>query len=313
MSVGRASGYADHKNISELIPDLWASDARDKLNDATCLTEICLTNPIGAADIKNQGDTIKIPTIPTVPTYPHNKGDRFTIDYLESPAITLSVDYARRFHFGVDEIDLKQFKIKDWLAKYGNQANIDLKTAIETQVFANIYSDCDANNTGATAGRISGNINLGVTGNPITLTKTNAVSKLLQCIQVMQENNVPLDDNWWIVGPPAFSTILKDSDLKNASLTGDEKSMLRNKGYIYDIDRFKVFTSNLLDIDSGTSNYHILFGHKSAIWFVTQFTKVKLFEPDEAFIQAMKGLNVYGFGVLQPAALGQMVANISYT
>lgn len=314
MSVPRASGYPDNSpdGLNKLIATLWAGDAREKLNDQLCLSDICMTNPIGASEIKNQGDSIVIPTVPTVPTYEHHKGDRFTVDYLESPSVTMTVDHARRFHFGVDEIDLKQFKIKDWLAKYSNQANSDIKRAIETHVFGSIYADVDATNAGATAGRISGNIDLGATGSPLTLTKTSVLSKMFQAIQCLSENNVPLDDNWWFVGPPALQTILKDSDLKNASMTGDDKSPLRNKGYIGNIDRFKVFSSNLLTVDAGTSDYHMLFGHKSAIWFVTQFAKVKMFEPDEAFIQAMKGLNVYGFGVLQPAAIGEIVANISY-
>lgn len=265
-------------------------------------------------EIKAQGDKIKIPTLADVPIYTHNVGDTFEIDFLESPSITMEVNKAKRFHFGVETINFKQMKIKDWISRYSNQANFNMKKEIETEVFANIYADVHASNTGATAGVISANINLGATGSPITINSANVIRKVLDCQQVLFEQNVPNDDNWWMLIPAALATVFQDSDLKDASMTGDQKSILRNKGMIGQVGMFKMFTSNLLDIDTGTSNYHILFGHKSALWFVTQYTQVKLFEPQNAFVEAaVKGLNVYGYGVLQPAAIGQMVANVSLT
>lgn len=313
MGVARAAGYPDLSSdgLSKLIPILWAAEAREKFYAATFLTDVSNQNVIGAADIKNMGDRIKINTIPDVPIHDYQKGELLNVDYLESPAVEMTVDYAKSFNFAVDEIDLKQVKIKDWISKYAGDANKQMKIAIETQVLASIYADVDSHNAGATAGVISGNINLGTSAAPLTLTKSNVVSTVLQMAQVLGEQNVPKDDGWWVAIPEALATCFKDSDLKNASLTGDASSILRNKGLLGQLDRFNIYTTNLLAKDTGTSNYHILFGHKSAIWFVSQYAKVKMYEPERGFSQAMKGLNVYGFGVLQGIALGECVANIS--
>lgn len=313
MGVNRAAGYPDlsYDGVSKLIPILFAADAREKFYASTCLPDISNQNILGASEIKNMGDRIEIATVPDVPIHDYAKGDLLNVDYLESPVVEMTVDYAKSFNFAVDEIDLKQVKIKNWISRYANDANKQMKITIETAVLGGIYGDAHASNVGATAGAISGDINLGITGTPITITKSNVITKILQCSQVLGEQNIPKDDQWWMVIPEAMAACLKDSDLKNASMTGDASSPLRNKGLLGEIDRFKIFVSNLLTIDSSTSDYHILFGHRSAIWFVSQYTKVKMYEPERGFAQAMKGLNVYGYGVLQPTALGEMVANIS--
>lgn len=308
MAVGRAAGYPDlgPDGLNKLIPILWAAEAREKFYDATCLNEISNTNATGANEIKNMGDKVIINTIPDVPIHDYQKGQLLDVDYLESPSVEMTVDYAKQFNFAVDEIDLKQVKIKDWISKYSDNATKRMKITIETHIFGSIYADFDATNVGATAGKISADLNLGVTGTPITLTKANVLDYILYCGQCLDENSVPEDQRWMVI-PAWMATLLKGSDLKNASMTGDGKSVLRN-GRIGDIDRFTLYSSNLLAKDTATKNFHIPYGHKEAIWFVSQYTKVKMYEPERSFAQAMKGLNVYGFGVLQPTLIGEMVA-----
>ncbi len=276
------------------------------------MPDITNQNILGAAEIKQMGDRIWINTVPDVPINTYTKGELLNVDYLESPALELSVDFAYQFNFAVDEIDLKQVKIKDWISRYADDANKQMKIKIETDVFAGIYGLADSHNAGLTAGKISGDINLGTTSAPVTLTKSNVLSKIIQCGQCLGEQNIPKDGNWFMLIPEGMSTILQDSDLKNVSMTGDSSSVMRNKGLLGEISRFKLYETNLLPI-TATGKFHIIFGHKMAIWFVSQYTKVKMYEPERSFAQAMKGLNVFGYGVLQPTALGQMVATISYS
>lgn len=309
MPVGQAQGYPNltYEGLSQLIPILWAAEAREKFYAATCLPSITNPNILGAADIKQMGDRIKIATVPNVPNHPYVKGQLLNIDYLESPSVTMTVDYARNFNFAVDKIDLKQVKIKDWISRYSDDANKNMKIDIETEVFGSIYASAAATNMGNLAGAKSANIVLGATGTPVTLTKSNILDKLAEAGQVLTENNIPETDRW-VVGPAWMKTLLVSSDLKNAALTGDSSSALRT-GRIGEIHDFTVYTSNLLAVDAGTSDCHLLFGHKSSIWFVSQYTETEMYKPERGFAQAMKGLNVYGYGVLQPTGLGQMVAN----
>ncbi len=312
MAIGRAAGYPDltYDDVSKLIPILFASTAREKLYDATYLTNITNQNVIGASEIKQMGDRIIINTTPDVPIHTYNKGELLNVDYLESAAVEMTIDFALQFNFAVDEIDLKQVKIKDWINRYAEDANKQMKITIETAVLAGIAGDMASTNQGLTAGANS-DIVLGTSGSALTLTKANVLSKIIQCGQVLTESNVPRDENWFMLIPPAMATVLQDSDLKNASMMGDASSVLRNKGLLGEIANFKLYVTNLLPLSS--SKYTIYFGHKMALWFVSQYTSVKMYEPERSFAKAMKGLNVYGYGVLQPTALGQMVCTISYS
>lgn len=305
-SVGRAAGYPDYTEagLNKLIPVLFSGEAREKFYERTCLSEISNTDFTG--EIKNMGDKVIIPTEPDVTiNEDYKKGQLLDIEYLESAAIEYTVDYAASFNFAVDDIDLKQFKIKDWISRYAGNAAKRVKISIERKLFSLAYADADSTNQGNTAGKLDGALAFGATGTPATITKTNCTDFIVELGQALDENDIPEDDRW-IVIPAWMASRLKQSELKDASMMGDGSSRLLN-GRIGQIDRFLVYSSNLLAKDAGTSDYHVLFGHKSALSFVSQFVKTDKYRPERAFADAMKGLNVWGFKVLQPTGLGQAV------
>jgi hypothetical protein len=167
-----------------------------------------------------------------------------------------------------------------------------------------IFSSAHADNQGSTGGRIDTALNLGISGSPKLLTANNVLDFLIDCGQVLDEQNIPETERYIIL--PAWATaLIKKSDLKDASLTGDSESTLRN-GRVGRIDRFTLYNSNLLysAADGNYTAYDIIFGHKMGCQFVTQLTKVETYRPENTFADAMKGLNVYGYGCLQTVALG---------
>ena len=103
--------------------------------------------------------------------------------------------------------------------------------------------------------------------------------------------------------------LIKKSDLKDASLSGDGTSIMRN-GRLGIIDRFTLYTSNNLSpvADSGFNCYNTLFGHISALTFASQINKVKKVEPSKSFTEGVKGLQVYGYEVLKDESLGVLYA-----
>jgi hypothetical protein len=61
---------------------------------------------------------------------------------------------------------------------------------------------------------------------------------------VLDERNIP-ETGRWLVIPPWAAGMIKKSDLRNASISGDGSSLLRN-GRLGMIDRFTLYASNLL-------------------------------------------------------------------
>jgi hypothetical protein len=309
MPVPSASGYPVHSfgqgNQSNWIPVLFAGKTLEKFYAASTVTNISTTDYVG--EVKNVGDRVIIRTVPNITIRDYQKGGTLTLEYPDSPAVEFTINKAKYYNFAMDDIDIKETDI-DWMSKFADDAAQQLKIVFDTQVFANVYGDVDSHNTGTTAGKLSGDINLGAAGNPVALTKSNVLEVLVDCNTVLDEQNIPETDRW-IVIPPRIAGLIKKSDIKDASLTGDPKSVLRS-GLIGSIDRFNIYVSNLLSYNTTDKAWHIVFGHKSSLIFVMQLTKNESYRPHNTFANAMKGLAVYDFDVIQPTAMGHLYAKL---
>lgn len=181
---------------------------------------------------------------------------------------------------------------------------------IDTDVLQNTYSSASSDNIGATAGVDSGGYDLGAATAPELLTKTNILDYIVDCNSVLDEQSVPETERWMIL-PPIFTNLIKKSDLKDASLTGDDTSIIRN-GNIGKIDDMTIYKSRHLYsvTDGGTSNtcWYCLFGHPLAISFAEQLTKVRIKESEKTFGSLLSGLHVYGYDVTKAEGLGYLYA-----
>ncbi len=298
----RASGYADisSSSASGFIPELFSGKMIEKLYLNTVFGEISNTDYEG--EIKAQGDKITIRTTPTVTINDHEIGQDLTYETLTSPSVSLNIDKAKSFSFRIDSIDKFQSDInliEDW----SNDAGEQMKISIDGSILGSVFTDVAVANAGATAGVKSGNIDLGITATPISLTKANVIDHILNMGLVLDEQNVP-ETGRWVVLPPWMCMLVKGSDLKDASLSGDGTSILRN-GKIGMIDRFTIYSSNNLAMAAGKTD--IIFGHKKALTFAAQMTEMDSLKNPNAFGDLIRGLNVYGFGVIDKNAIGHSV------
>lgn len=111
-----------------------------------------------------------------------------------------------------------------------------------------------------------------------------------------------------MVIPVWMSNLIKKSDLKDASLSGDGTSIMRN-GRLGMIDRFTLYVSNLLATTSDTVNVtNIIFGHKSGLTFASQLLKNETIRSENFFGEKLRGLQVFGYKVIKSEALGWMYA-----
>jgi hypothetical protein len=192
--------------------------------------------------------------------------------------------------------------------KFSEDAAEQMKIVIDSDVLDTISADyanvetIPAANQGATAGVISGSYNLGAAAStaPVQITKANVLEYIVDCGSVLDEQNVPETGRWLLI-PSWFANLIKKSDLKDASMTGEGAAVLRN-GRLGILDRFTLYQSN--NLYSVSSNYFCLFGTNSAITFASQMTKMETLRAESTFGDLVRGLNVYGFKVTLPVALG---------
>jgi hypothetical protein len=104
--------------------------------------------------------------------------------------------------------------------------------------------------------------------------------------------------------------LVKRSELRQAYLSGDAVSTLRN-GRLGMVDRFTLYTSNLLPFGTAAglaaTEYLIYAGHAHGLTFASQMTKMETLRSEMTFGQVMRGLQVYGYKVIDDTALAQAV------
>jgi len=284
------------------IPQLWAGKLLVKYYDSTVLSVVTNTNYEGM--IRKMGDTVFIRQRPDMTIRDYVKGQTLVNEQPEAPSVTLEIDKGKYWSFVTEDLDKVQTDIKNFVDEWTTDAAEQLKIVIDSDVLGDIPADAAATNRGATAGRKSSAFNMGVAGTPVALTKANILDYFVDAGTVLDEQNVPESGRFLII-PPWAAGLVKKSDLKDASLSGDSTSIMRN-GLLGMIDRFTLYSSNLLAGDT-TNGVSMLFGHKDATTFATQLTESKVQDNPNGFGMLHRGLQVFGYKVEKPEALGVLL------
>lgn len=263
-------------------------------------------------EIKNYGDAVIIRTVPDINIHDYVPGMTLVHQHPASDPVTMYIDQAHYFDFVIDDIHKAQTDLS-LVDKWSGDASEKLKIKIDTNVLGTIPADVHASNKGAAAGAKSGAFNLGATGSPVTITKSNVVDYIVHLGTVADEANWP-ESGRWVVLPPLFANMIKRSDLKDASLSGDGTSMLRN-GRLGMIDRFVLYQSNLVaSVTDGADTVHkVMAGHKDGLTFAAQMSKSETLRGESTFGDIIRGLTLYGFKVVKPEALALLYAKADIT
>ena len=285
---------------SRFIPEVWSSTLLRKFYEATVLAAISNTDYEG--EISSYGDKVHIRTVPDIQIYDYAKGKDLEYDEPESESVELVIDQGKHFNFTCDDVDAHQSDLNK-MDIWSNDASEQMKIAIDRDVLGGMYADAAPENQGTGAGKISQSYNLGEAGAPIEITPDNIISHIVDWNTVLDEQDVP-EEGRFVVIPSWTAGMIKKSELKDASLSGDGQSILRN-GRVGMIDRCTVYRSNLLDWsdEAGTRAFHMMAGHTSALTFASQMVKMEQLPNPKRFGSLMRGLNVYGWEVLKPESL----------
>jgi len=321
-----ASGVPSIGNpLMQYIPLLFAGKTIKRYYENSIIPFISNTDYEGM--IRNQGNEVKIRTVPEIAIEDHAIGDVVTNQRPMSVARTLLIDRAKRWSFIIDDIEQVQTDLKGRIGEMSTVAAENLDAHVATDVLLEVPSQVHVANQGKKAGAVSGMIDLGGTSKAIAdtqmieLSTLNIMQKIVELGAVMDEQNAP-DAGRWLLIDPLTAALLKASDIKDASLTGDGKSPFRS-GLVGRVDRFTVFTTNRLHRELASdktgesedpANYftNMLFGNNEALTFATQLTKNKVIDDPNGFDMIYRGLQVFGFEVIKPEAIGLLRARPAF-
>jgi len=281
------------------IPEIWTGKLLEKFYDSTVLNAIANTDYTG--EIKNQGDTVKIRIRPDIEIITYEADMAIAVERPSVAGIDLEINQGRYFAAILDDVMDIQSDI-NLMSTWSEEASERMKINIDSYVLGTLAAGISTDNKGATAGRLSNNIALGVTGTRLDVVARNpgageveVIDLILRLAQVLDEQNIP-ETGRWLVVPSWFAAMVKRSELRDASLTGDGTTMLRN-GRLGMIDRFTLYSSNLAP--SG----EILAGHSHGLTFASQLTKMETIRSEATFGNILRGLQVFGSKVVDGKSL----------
>lgn len=263
------------------IPEIFSKLLQAKFYKQSVLPAISNTDYEG--EISGQGDKVTIRTVPAVTI--NDYAGTISTQELTTAKVELLIDQAKYYSFKVDDVLAAQADI-NLLEAASNDAAEGMRVAVETQVLSGVVADATT------------------IGSQTTISTSNILSEILGFAKSLDELNIP-EEGRFIVLSPEFISMLKQTELRQAYLTGDAESPLRN-GKVGMIDRFTVYQSNMLYTPgSGTdAGYtHVLAGHPKAISFASQFTNTETVRMETTFGDQVRGLKVYGSKVVTPDCL----------
>jgi len=263
------------------IPEVFSKLLQAKFYKKSILPAISNTDYEG--EISGQGEKVTIRTVPAVTI--NNYAGTITTQELTTAKVEMLIDKAKYYSFKIDDVLAAQADI-NMLEGASSDASEGMRIAVETDVLA-------ASVTGATT-----------IGSQTTITAANILANILGIATSLDTLNIP-EEGRFIVLNPAQISLLKQSELRQAYLTGDSTSPLRN-GKVGMVDRFNVYQSNMLYKPASGSDAgytHVLAGHPKGMSFASQFTNTETVRMESTFGDQVRGLKVFGSKVVTPDAL----------
>jgi len=328
VSGAFAANYAATTNAysGRFIPSIWSAKLNAKFYAASVYGEIANTDWQG--EVSSMGDKVFINTAPTIQIANYAAGMPLAYQVPTPDMQELLIDKGKYFAFQINDVLDYQSK-PNLIDMFSTDAAEQMRIAIDSDVLYGTFNLAHAANRGPTAGVTSTAYAMGTDAAPITLTPANVMQKVLELASILDEQNVPDSDRYLLVDP-ATRALLFQSDLARAFSTGDSTSPVRN-GRIGLIDRFTVYVTNQLPRGAagtatpwvsgdGTGNSivstgavqrrrAIIAGHKSAITFASQITKMETVRNQNDFGDFIRSLNVYGYRAVNPRGLALMIVN----
>ena len=286
MAYSSSSGsFSFAAGEQHFIPEVFSKKLQAKFYASTVLADVTTNEYEG--EISGLGNKVNIRAVPAVSVADYTGS--LTYSDVTSSTIELDINKAKSYAFKVDDILKRQADI-DFMNAAAEDAAQNMKIAIEQDVFGNVAAGSslsDVNNAGAAT------------------TAANILGHILNAGKVLDQNNIPETDRFMIIDP-VTAKIIKESELRQAYLTGDSVTPLRN-GKIGMIDRFNMYVSNNLTVASGVASG--LYGHPKAIAYASQMTNTETVRLESAFGDGVRGLTVYGYKVVVPTAIGEIKLN----
>jgi len=306
---GSGSGYDNYGSDmqSAFIPKYFSTKVLEQFYNESTAVQLCNMDYEG--EIKSSGDSVVVRRDPTITVGDYTIGATLTYEVPQEDSQTMYIDQAKYTAFKIDTIDDLQSDI-GLPNRFQESASLNMKETIDKEMFEYMIGGAkgatdmsaalfDSNNIGATAGAVSGDIDLGQAAGYLALSSSAIHGYIVDLNTVLDEARIKREGRW-IVMNPAVAAFLKTSDLKQSDVTGDSTGGIRT-GLIGQVDGCDIYvTNNAFNFVDTDRIYTITAGTNQFCSFAAQITDSEVLPIPDSFGKYHRSLQVYGRKVLLP-------------
>jgi hypothetical protein len=304
------SNFGGNSPTGNFSPTLFSQRILNFFRTASVVEGI--TNNDYYGELGSYGDTVKIILEPVVSVTAYTRGQTVTSQALADNEITLEISKANKFQFQVDDIEAKLTHI-NWESLATSSATYALKNSYDQEILTFMSDSALAGHyvgdTGANGSLDTLTAKSNATSAPVTLgfgggAQVDPLNLLSKLALVLDEATVP-EEGRYVVVSPRFMELLARTDSKLLSTDfnqgeGGLKNGLVMNGKLRGFSMYK--TNNTPKHTSGTGDY-IIAGHMGAVAAVSCIDKIEKIRAEGTFADIVRGLHVYGRGVVHPESL----------
>lgn len=131
------------------------------------------------------------------------------------------------------------------------------------------------------------------------VTKANALSRIDDGVQVLQENNVPTNEEIWGEFSPKYYKFVKQNLLNDLT----QNTELAKRGIVGQYSNVNITIENLLPVDTVKKEKYNILRTGKAVAYAEQLSRTKAGEHEKQFGEYVKALMVAGCKVVRPTEM----------
>ena len=272
-----------------------------------------ITNNDYYGELGSYGDTVRVILEPEITVSAYTRGATLTSEALADNEITLEISQANKFQFQVDDIEMKLSHV-NWESLATGSATYALKNAYDKEVLGFMTDNALATHYLADSATADGTIDkvadkATAIAAPVSLgfgggAEVDPLNLLSKLALVLDEAEVP-EEGRYVVVSPRFMELLARTDSKLLSTDYNQGEGGLKNGLVMNgkLRGFSIYKTNNAPKHTGGVGDLIIAGHMSAVAAVSCIDKVEKIRSETTFADIVRGLHVYGRGVVRKESL----------
>jgi len=274
---------------SNVIPQIWAARFQAKLDALNIWGG--LTNRNYEGEIRNAGDTVKIPDFTgavTVKDYTTNT-DIDSPETASTSTIDFTIDQAKYFNIYVDDIDRVQAR-PNLMDAFMDRASVKVAETVNSFIYSKFTGAPDVAARITTVGTSAAKL-----GGGDATKRTAAAQDIIRALSTLKKqkfNNNLRRDTWLVISPDIHEVIEQYLSVNTSLDYGGQTANVLAAGFAGNLLGFNIFVDTNITANAD-DRYRCFVGTNDAVTFASQITEIIPYRPERRFGDAVKGLYVY--------------------